>query len=80
MSRYLYGSCPFFSFFRNSLWTSYFPSTGSFFGWNIFIPYYLSGLPYDIMHAVGNVVFFVLLYPIVMRIFHRADKNSQSTN
>lgn len=51
-----------------------------FFGWNIFIPYYLSGLPYDIMHAVGNVVFFVLLYPIVMRIFHRADKNSQSTN
>ncbi|GEK91917.1 ECF transporter S component [Alkalibacterium kapii] len=51
-----------------------------FFGWNIFIPYYLSGLPYDIMHAFGNVVFFVILYPLVMRIFRRADQNTQNPN
>jgi len=47
-----------------------------FFGWNIFIPYYLSGLVYDIMHAGGNVIFFALLYPIVMRVFDRTDHRS----
>lgn len=50
-----------------------------FFGWNIFIPYYLSGLPFDIMHAGGNIVFFALLYPIAMRIFDRSDQKASST-
>lgn len=50
-----------------------------FFGWNIFIPYYLSGIVYDIMHAGGNVVFFALLYPIVMRVFDRTDQTSSHT-
>lgn len=47
-----------------------------FYGWNIFIPYYLSGLPYDVLHAIGNVVFFALLYPITMRVFKQTDKRS----
>lgn len=47
-----------------------------FFGWNIFVPYYLSGIVYDIMHAGGNVIFFALLYPIAMRVFNRTDQNS----
>lgn len=51
-----------------------------FFGWNIFVPYYLSGLPYDIMHAGGNIVFFALLYPIAMRVFQRADQNTSNVH
>lgn len=47
-----------------------------FFGWNIFVPYYLSGLPYDLLHTIGNVVFFALLYPISMRVFKQTDKRS----
>ncbi len=43
-------------------------------GWNIFIPYYLSGLTFDLLHAFGNLVFFPLLYPICMRLFKRTDK------
>lgn len=50
-----------------------------FFGWNIFIPYYMSGLVYDIMHAGGNVIFFALLYPIAMRVFERTDQKNSST-
>ncbi|GEK91898.1 ECF transporter S component [Alkalibacterium kapii] len=54
-----------------------------FFGWNIFIPYYLSGLVFDILHAGGNVIFFALLYPLVMQLFKRTSKdttNLQSNN
>ncbi|WP_100333483.1 ECF transporter S component [Bacillus alkalisoli] len=31
----------------------------------MFWPYYLAGLPFDMMHAIGNIIFFVLLYPIL---------------
>ena len=34
-----------------------------FFGWNVFIPYYISGIPFDISHAVGNFLFFLILHP-----------------
>ncbi|WP_423188503.1 ECF transporter S component [Alkalibacterium sp. f15] len=50
-----------------------------FFGWNIFLPYYLSGLVFDIMHAGGNVIFFALLYPIVMGIFERTSQKNKHT-
>ncbi|QFT89448.1 hypothetical protein FIU87_12385 [Bacillus sp. THAF10] len=33
-----------------------------------FLPYYLAGLPFDINHAVGNVVFFIVLYPILSKL------------
>jgi energy-coupling factor transport system substrate-specific component len=35
-----------------------------FFGWLSFFPYYISGIPYDIAHAVGNFVFYLLLAPL----------------
>lgn len=50
-----------------------------FFGWNIFIPYYLSGLVFDILHAGGNVIFFTLLYPLVMPLFKRTGQNTKNT-
>lgn len=46
------------------------------FGWNIFIPYYLSGLGYDLLHAFGNLAFMPLLYPVCMRVFRLTDKSS----
>lgn len=33
-----------------------------------FIPYYLTGLPFDTAHAIGNGVFLLLLYPIIKRL------------
>lgn len=50
-----------------------------FFGWNIFIPYYLSGLPYDVLHAIGNVAFYALLFPVIMRVFRQTDKSNSSS-
>ncbi|KMJ59796.1 metal ABC transporter permease [Bacillus sp. LL01] len=35
-----------------------------------FLPYYLAGLPFDINHAVGNVVFFIVLYPILSKLLN----------
>lgn len=42
-----------------------------FFGWLSFFPYYISGIPYDIAHAVGNFVFYLLLAPIFFPIIHK---------
>ena len=33
-----------------------------FFGWISFFPYWLSGLPYDFNHAIGNYLFFIILH------------------
>lgn len=44
-----------------------------FFGWNILVPYYLSGLFFDIMHAGGNIVFLAILYPLTMNLFCRME-------
>lgn len=46
------------------------------FGWNIFVPYYLSGIGYDFLHAFGNLAFMPLLYPVCMRVFRLTDKSS----
>ncbi|CAG9622329.1 ECF transporter S component [Sutcliffiella rhizosphaerae] len=35
-----------------------------------FLPYYLAGLPFDINHALGNVVFFLVLYPILSKLLN----------
>lgn len=45
-------------------------------GWNILLPYYLSGLGYDLLHAAGNAVFFPILYPACMRVFKMADASA----
>ncbi|MDR7072584.1 ECF transporter S component [Fictibacillus barbaricus] len=36
-----------------------------------FWPYYLSGLPFDINHAVGNIIFFIVLYKPLMYVMER---------
>ncbi|MBO0456589.1 ECF transporter S component [Enterococcus hulanensis] len=36
-----------------------------FFGIAAFLPYYLTGIPTDAMHAIGNVIFYILLAPIL---------------
>ncbi|MCC5894217.1 MAG: ECF transporter S component [Alkalibacterium sp.] len=46
------------------------------FGWSIFIPYYLAGLSFDLLHAFGNFAFLPLLYPVCMRVFQLTDKKS----
>lgn len=34
-----------------------------------FLSYYLLGLPFDTYHAIGNVVFMVILFPVLSKIF-----------
>lgn len=36
-----------------------------------FWPYLISSIPFDTYHAVGNVVFMILLYPVLSRLFER---------
>lgn len=36
-----------------------------------FWAYYIAGLPFDITHAVGNMVFIVFLYPFLKRVILR---------
>ncbi|MCH4169082.1 MAG: ECF transporter S component [Streptococcaceae bacterium] len=39
------------------------------FGLGHFTAYYLSGLFFDTLHAVSNFVFYLLLFPILLRLF-----------
>ncbi|WP_413537326.1 ECF transporter S component [Enterococcus malodoratus] len=39
-----------------------------FLGISAFLPYYLAGIPVDVMHAVGNVVFYLLLTPVLKKL------------
>ena len=39
-----------------------------FLGISAFLPYYLAGVPVDVMHAFGNVVFYLLLTPILRKL------------
>lgn len=50
-----------------------------FFGWNIFIPYYVSGIPYDISHAVGNYLFFIILHPVLRNILKNQNNKIKQT-
>lgn len=41
-----------------------------------FWPYYIAGLPFDLNHAIGNVVFFVVLYkPLLYVMEHQINKD-----
>ncbi|WP_182102771.1 ECF transporter S component [Niallia taxi] len=42
-----------------------------------FWAYYVAGLPFDVSHAVGNMVFIIFLYPFLKRVMlsYRIDKN-----
>ncbi|MBO0411488.1 ECF transporter S component [Enterococcus hulanensis] len=39
-----------------------------FLGISAFLPYYLAGVSVDVMHAFGNVVFYLLLTPILRKL------------
>lgn len=39
-----------------------------FLGISAFLPYYLAGIPVDAMHAAGNVVFYILLAPVLKKL------------
>ena len=41
------------------------------YGMNNFMVYYLNGLPFDTLHAVGNLVFFFILEPILVPIIRK---------
>lgn len=40
-----------------------------------FWPYYLAGLPFDTNHAIGNVVFIIVLYPMISYLLKKYAKN-----
>lgn len=40
-----------------------------FFGWALFFPYWISGISFDIYHALGNYVFFIILYRPIGDVF-----------
>lgn len=41
------------------------------YGMNNFLVYYINGLPFDLLHAVGNIGFFFILEPIIVPIIKR---------
>lgn len=41
------------------------------FGWGFFFVYYLNGVTFDVAHAVGNVAFAMILYPILVPMFEK---------
>ncbi|MCT8138837.1 ECF transporter S component [Anaerobacillus sp. CMMVII] len=45
-----------------------------------FWAYYLSGLPFDISHSIGNIVFFTLMYPIYFKVFKKNINIIRKTN
>src|SRR5690625_3493945 len=40
-----------------------------------FWPYYILGLPFDTYHAIGNVVFIILLYPMIKYLMKKYANN-----
>lgn len=34
-----------------------------------FLPYYLAGIPFDTLHGVANIIFMIILYPVLSKIF-----------
>ncbi|MFD1018532.1 ECF transporter S component [Thalassobacillus hwangdonensis] len=41
-----------------------------------FWAYYLAGLPFDLYHAFGNIVFITLLLPVFSRLFERYSRHA----
>lgn len=36
-----------------------------------FLSYYIAGLPFDLLHAIGNVIFYTILYPVLVPILKK---------
>lgn len=62
LSGYLYG-------FIISVLTYY------LYGMSNFVVYYLNGLPFDTLHGVGNLIFFIILEPILVPIIRKKFTN-----
>ncbi|CCF13269.1 putative membrane protein [Brevibacillus laterosporus GI-9] len=41
------------------------------YGSTYFLVYYLAGVPYDTMHAIGNFVFYVVLTPLLLPLLYK---------
>lgn len=48
------------------------------FGLTQFWPYYLQGIPFDMMHALGNSIFYVLLHPLLTPLILKFMRNQQN--
>lgn len=46
-------------------------------GPTMFWTYYISGLSFDTLHAIGNFVFYMICTPIMVKVFIRGSKNLQ---
>jgi len=44
-----------------------------------FWPYYIAGLPFDTMHAVGNGIFVIILYPIFSKLLAKYSNDRFQT-
>ena len=42
--------------------------------------YYLRGVPFDTNHAIGNVAFIVILYPVLSRLFQRFGNDRKQSS
>lgn len=51
-----------------------------FLGISAFLPYYLAGIPVDTMHAIGNVVFYLLLTPVLKKLLTQTIKRWHKMN
>ena len=78
--KYFYDYGSFMNRFVFSIWAlgtgfiyGFIISVFSFYlyGMSNFLVYYLNGLPFDFLHAVGNFVFFFLLEPILVPIIQK---------
>lgn len=47
------------------------------YGIKAFWPYYLQGLYFDLLHGMGNLLFYLLLAPVIPRLFDRFWPNEQ---
>lgn len=43
------------------------------YGMTAFLPYYIQGLSFDFLHAIGNVGFYIILAPLFKRLLDKYD-------
>lgn len=48
-----------------------------FFGIKAFWPYYLAGISFDFLHALGNAGFYILLAPMIKKLFELFRQRNQ---
>ncbi|MFV0414600.1 MAG: DUF6580 family putative transport protein [Oscillospiraceae bacterium] len=47
------------------------------YGWAFFLAYYVAGLPFDGLHALGNLLFFPICYFALSPVFKRANHTAR---